>query len=108
MSFNIRMVQFLYAKVLRDAARDVDTAARLFKEILDWETKDGGQQQPSVQAYAAQYARCLQLKGLTAEAAEIYEKAYPIMLKSYGKHSVPVNNLRTWMEEGKKLDEFKE
>merc|ERR1712060_829780 len=108
MSYNIRTVQSLYAEVLRDSGKDLDTATQLFKEMLDYKTKVWGQEHASVQLSAAQHARCLQLKGLTAEAAKVYKKAYPVTLKKWGKNDIDVKTLKTWMETGKKPEECKE
>jgi len=98
MSSDIRGSQAKLAEILRDTGKDVDEAARLYKEALDWKTVKFGKQHPTVLLTAAGHARCLQLKGLTSTALKTYKEAYPIMRKTWGDNARDVKNIRSWME----------
>jgi len=93
-------VQAKLGWVLRESGKDVDEATRLYKELLDYETKVLGRKNPKALAIAVEHARCLQLKGLTVFAMETYREAYPIMLKTSGKDHFLVKKVRSWMEGG--------
>ena len=108
MSINICSCQDKLAEVLRDGGKDVDEAATLYKEILDYVMKGWGDQHPLPQLMASEYARCLELKGSRLEALEIYKKAYPIILKKWGKDDIDVKKVQSWIEVETNIDEQKE
>jgi len=108
MSPRICIYQAMLATILRDGGKDIDGAATLFKEILDYEIKAHGDQYPKVQVTASAYARCLELKGLRLDALEVYKKAFPIILKKWGKNSTYAKKVHSWIEGESKMDEKKE
>jgi len=108
MSSDIRACQGKLAEILRDSGKDVDEAARLYKELLDYKTKCWGSLDPTVIVTAAHHARCLDLKGSTVEALKTYQKAYPICLKQWGEKDLDVQKIRSWIEAAKKTDDRKD
>jgi len=108
MSPGIRLVQGKLAEVLRDSKKDLIQAEYLFKEMLDYFTKVWGEFHHSVQYTAVEYARCLELKGSTAEALKMYMKGYPILLKAYGANDNKVKKVGGWIKALNQADEFKE
>jgi len=107
MSIEIRGDQAILAEILRDSGRDIDEAARLFKEVYDYESKVLGSQDPTVLLIASEHARCLEIKGSTVKALKIYKEAYPIILKTFGENDTDVQKVRGWIEAARKTDESK-
>merc|ERR1719233_569201 len=107
MSYRSRGVQARLAEVLRDSGRGLDEATRLYKELLDYETKHWGNQHPTVLLTEAELARCLELRG-SPNAAKTYQKAYAIFLKTWGEEHYDVKKVRGWIEAARNKDELKE
>ena len=108
MSANIRNCQDQLAVILRDSGKDVDEAARLFKELIDHGVKEYGYRHPWNQLIAAKYARCLELKGSRVEALEIYKKVHPIISKKWGENDIDVKDVQSWIDGECKMDENKD
>ena len=108
MSHGVRLAQTKLAEVLRDSGKDVDEAARLFKEVLDYKSRVFGAQDATVLLTEVGHARCLEIKGFTVQALETYNKAFPICLKTWGENDPDVKKIDRWMEAAKKIEECKE
>ena len=78
MGHSIRGAQAKLAEVLRDSGTGLDEATQLFKELLDYGTKELGINDTTVLMLAAEHARCLELKG-SPHAAETYQIAYRLI-----------------------------
>merc|ERR1712060_274137 len=59
MQYEIRIAQDDLAIILRDSGKDLDQAQKLFKELLDYESKTSGAETPEVLFTAVQHPRCL-------------------------------------------------
>jgi len=109
MSYRIRITQVSLAIVLRESGKDLDQAQMLFKEVLDHRNKKLGPEDVCTVFSAAQHARCIDLKGDHEAALKTYNKAWPIMLRTWGEKDSDVKMVRSWREEAtSKIFEKKE
>ena len=101
MSPAIRGAQLSLGRVLRDSGKDLIQAELLIKEVLDYEIKHVGVNNPSVMLTLVNHARCVALKGEHERALENYVRCLPVLTKQYGEDYTKVKELRNWIIEAK-------
>ena len=91
------------------AAGKLEEAAKIFQDVINYQTKKFGRSNETTLWPVSLLARCIGLGGNHKEAIKLFEEALPVMRTYYGLQDVDVQNCTNWLNESRaQVEESKE